>query len=156
MALGDLAGYRALEREPLCVSYRTYRVCGMPPPSSGGLAIAQILKLIEPFELGKTPGDAMNAEALHRIAEAEKLAFADRDHYIADPAFVAPPSGLLDAAYLAGRRGLIDTLTTMPRPRPGSPQKHSGGALGIDATVEAAGTSHFSIVDETGNVLAMT
>ena len=123
MTLADLAGYRALEREPLCVTYRAYRVCGMPPPSSGGLAIAQILKLIEPFEVGKTPADAMNAGALHRIAEAEKLAFADRDHYIADPAFVSPPLGLLDAAYLEGRRGLIDALTAMPRPRPGMPPK---------------------------------
>ena len=61
MTLADLAGYRALEREPLCVTYRAYRVCGMPPPSSGGVAIAQILKLIEPFEVGKTPADAMNA-----------------------------------------------------------------------------------------------
>jgi gamma-glutamyltranspeptidase / glutathione hydrolase len=156
MTLADVGGYRAVEREPLCVSYRRYRVCGMPPPSSGGVAVAQILKLIEPFELGRQPADAMNALALHRIAEAEKLAFADRDHYIADPAFVSPPAGLLDAAYLAGRRGLIDTLTAMPRPRPGSPQKQSGRALGIDATVEAAGTSHFSIVDEAGNVLAMT
>src|SRR5215510_11559224 len=144
MTLADVGGYRAIEREPLCVSYRRYRVCGMPPPSSGGVAVAQILKLIEPFELGRQPADAMNAPALHRIAEAEKLAFADRDHYIADPAFVTPPAGL------------IDTLTAMPRPRPGSPQKQSGRALGIDATVEAAGTSHFSIVDAAGNVLAMT
>jgi gamma-glutamyltranspeptidase / glutathione hydrolase len=156
MTSADLAGYRALVREPLCVTYRAYRVCGMPPPSSGGLAIAQILKLIEPFELGKTPGDAMNAEALHRIAEAEKLAFADRDHYIADPAFVAPPSGLLDATYLEDRRGLINALTAMPRPRPGTPQKHSWRTLGEDATVEAAGTSHFTIVDTAGNVVAMT
>ena len=156
MTLADLAGYRALEREPLCVSYRAYRVCGMPPPSSGGLAIAQILKLIEPFEVGKTPADAMNAGALHRIAEAEKLAFADRDHYVGDPAFVSPPLGLLDAAYLEGRRGLIDALTAMPRPRPGTPQKQSWRALGADATLEATGTSHFTIVDEAGNVVAMT
>jgi gamma-glutamyltranspeptidase / glutathione hydrolase len=156
MTVTDLGAYRALEREPLCVSYRRYRVCGMPPPSSGGLAVAQILKLIEPFELGRQPADAMNAAALHRIAEAEKLAFADRDHYIADPAFVPPPIGLLDASYLAGRRGLIDTLTAMPRPRPGTPQKHSGRAFGEDATVEAAGTSHFSIIDDAGDVLAMT
>src|SRR5215475_13478002 len=75
MTLADVGGYRAIEREPLCVSYRRYRVCGMPPPSSGGVAVAQILKLIEPFDLGRQPADAMNALALHRIAEAEKLAF---------------------------------------------------------------------------------
>src|SRR5262245_43093129 len=156
MTLADLAGYRALERDPVCVTYRTYRVCGMPPPSSGGLAIAQILKLIEPFEVGKGPVDAMNAAALHRIAEAEKLAFADRDHYIADPAFVSPPLGLLDAAYLEDRRGLINAQTAMPRPRPGTPQKQSWRGLGEDATVEAVGTSHFTIVDQAGNVVAMT
>ena len=156
MSLADLEGYRVLEREPLCVKYRRYRVCGMPPPSSGGLAVAQILKLIEPFELGKQPADAMNAAALHRIAEAEKLAFADRDHYIADPAFVAMPAGLLDASYLAHRRGLIDTLTAMPRPRPGTPLQQSGRLFGEDATIEAAGTSHFSVVDAAGNVVAMT
>jgi gamma-glutamyltranspeptidase / glutathione hydrolase len=156
MTAADLAGYRALEREPLCVSYRHYRVCGMPPPSSGGLAVAQTLKLLEPFELGQQPADAMNAAALHRIAEAEKLAFADRDYYIADPAFVPAPPGLLDAAYLANRRGLIDTLTAMPRPRPGRPQQQSWRGLGEDASVEAPGTSHFSICDAAGNVLAMT
>ena len=156
MALGDLAGYRALEREPLCVSYHSYRVCGMPPPSSGGLAVAQILKLIEPFDTGRQPADAMNAAALHRIAEAEKLAFADRDYYVADPAFVSQPLGLLDAAYLAHRRGLIDLSTAMPRPRPGNPQQQSWRALGEDASVEAPGTSHVSIVDAAGNMLAMT
>ena len=122
MSLADLAGYRALVREPLCVGYRPYRVCGMPPPSSGGLAVAQILKLIEPFDIGRQPADAMNAAALHRITKAEKLAFADRDYYVADPAFVSPPVGLLDAAYLARRRGLIDLSTAMPRPHPGNPQ----------------------------------
>jgi gamma-glutamyltranspeptidase/glutathione hydrolase len=127
MTLADLAGYRA-----------------------------QVLKLIEPFEVGKASADAMNAGALHRIAEAEKLAFADRDHYIADPAFVSPPLGLLDAAYLKDRRGLIDALSAMPRPRPGTPQKQSWRSLGDDETVEAAGTSHFSIVDAAGNVVAMT
>ena len=152
----DLEGYHAIAREPLCVGYRSYRVCGMPPPSSGGLAVAQILKLIEPFALGSGPDDAMNAAALHRIAEAEKLAFADRDHYIADPAFVPPPPGLLEAGYLASRRDLIDRLTAMPRPRPGTPEKHSQIELGDDATQEAAGTSHVSIFDEAGNVLAMT
>jgi gamma-glutamyltranspeptidase/glutathione hydrolase len=156
MSLADLAGYRALEREPLCVSYRPYRVCGMPPPSSGGLAVAQILKLIEPFDIGRQPADAMNAAALHRITEAEKLAFADRDYYVADPAFVSPPIGLLDAAYLARRRGLIDLSTAMPRPHAGNPQQQSWRALGEDATVEASGTSHVSIRDAAGNMLAMT
>jgi gamma-glutamyltranspeptidase/glutathione hydrolase len=156
MTLADLAGYQAIEREPLCVAYRKYRVCGMPPPSSGGVAVAQVLKLIEPLKIGNGPADAMNATALHRIAEAEKLAFADRDHYIADPAFVPPPAGLLDAAYLAERRGLIDSANAMPRPRPGVPARQSRQDLGEDGSQEAAGTTHFSIVDEAGNVVAVS
>src|SRR5262249_59458221 len=86
LSWADLEGYHAIAREPLCVGYRSYRVCGMPPPSSGGLAVAQILKLIEPFALGRRPGDAMNAAALHRIAEAENLAFAAPHLYIPHPA----------------------------------------------------------------------
>ena len=101
----DLAGYSVKEREPVCVVYRRYRVCGMGPPSSGGLAVAQVLKLIEPFDLGQGPADAMSARALHLIAEAEKLAFADRDAFIGDPDFVPAPTGLLNAGYLDTRRG---------------------------------------------------
>ena len=152
----DLAGYRAKEREPVCVSYRRYRVCGMGPPSSGGLAVGQILKLIEPFDLGHGPADAMNAQALHLIAEAEKLAFADRDTFIGDPDFVVPPAGLLNASYLDTRRSLINPATAMGRPGPGSPPQTASRSFGEDETIEAAGTSHVSIVDRDGNVLAMT
>jgi gamma-glutamyltranspeptidase/glutathione hydrolase len=156
ITLADLAGYRAKERDPVCVTYRRYRVCGMGPPSSGGVAVAQILKLIEPFDLGQGRADAMNARALHLIAEAEKLAIADRDAFIADPDFSAPPTGLLNAGYLDGRRALIDPAKAMARPRPGTPPQTDGRLFGEDATLEAAGTSHFSIVDGEGNVLAMT
>jgi gamma-glutamyltranspeptidase/glutathione hydrolase len=152
----DLAGYRVEERDPLCVPYRGYRVCGMGPPSSGGLAVAQVLKLIEPFDVGKTPRDAMNGKALHLIAEAQKLAFADRNHFIADPAFVPAPGGLLQGAYLDARRELIDPKAAMERARHGTPPQAALRALGADETVEAAGTSHFSIVDGDGNALAIT
>jgi len=152
----DLAGYRVKERDPLCVPYRGYRVCGMGPPSSGGLAVAQVLKLIEPFELGKTPGDAMNGKAMHLVAEAEKLAFADRNHFIADPDFVPAPAGLLQTAYLDARRALIDPRTAMDRASHGTPPQTALHTLGADATVEAAGTSHFSIVDGDGSALAIT
>ncbi len=156
MTPADLAGYRAKEREPVCVDYRRHRVCGMGPPSSGGLAVAQVLKLIEPFDLGSSPRDAMNARALHIIAEAEKLAFADRNAFIGDPDFVTPPAGILNPGYLDARRALIDVAAAMPRPGPGSPPQTAGQIFGADATVEAAGTSHFSIVDAAGSVLAMT
>jgi gamma-glutamyltranspeptidase/glutathione hydrolase len=128
----------------------------MGPPSSGGLAVAQVLKLIEPLEIGKAPGDAMNGRALHLIAEAEKLAFADRNQYVADPAFVPVPGGLLDARYLDTRRPLIDPEKAMVPPAAGSPPQTSSLKVGDDETIEATGTSHFSIVDGEGNVLSMT
>ena len=152
----DLAGYGVKERQPVCVSYRRYRVCGMGPPSSGGMAVAQILKLVEPFDLGSSPVGAMNPRALHVIAEAEKLAFADRDAFIGDPDFVPAPMGLLNAGYLDTRRALIDPDAAMARPRPGTPPQTASGIYGDDETIEAAGTSHFSIVDHDGNVLSMT
>ena len=80
--------------------------------------MAQVLKLIEPFELGKGPAAAMNGKALHLIAEAEKLAFADRDAYIGDPDFVPAPAGLLNAGYLDTRRALINPGAAMGRPTP--------------------------------------
>ena len=156
MTAADLAGYAVKERDPVCVAYRGYRVCGMGPPSSGGLAVAQILKLIEPFELGKGPAEVMNGKALHLIAEAEKLAFADRDTYIGDPDFVSTPAGLLNAGYLDTRRALIDPGTAMARPAAGAPPQTASWLYGEDETIEAAGTSHFSIVDGDGSVLAMT
>ena len=156
MTPADLAGYSVKERDPVCTPYRGYGVCGMGPPSSGGLAVAQVLKLIEPFELGKGPAAAMNGKALHLIAEAEKLAFADRDAYIGDPDFVPAPAGLLNAGYLETRRALINPGAAMNRPAAGAPPQTASSLYGEDATIEAAGTSHFSIVDGDGNVLAMT
>ena len=118
--------------------------------------MAQVLKLIEPFDLGKGPAGAMNARALHLIAEAEKLAFADRDAFIGDPDFVPAPVGLLNAGYLDTRRGLIDPAAAMARPSPGAPPQTASRSCGDDETIEAPGTSHVSIVDGDGNMLAMT
>jgi gamma-glutamyltranspeptidase/glutathione hydrolase len=157
ITLRDLAGYGAKEREPLCFSYRSNRICSMGPPSSGGIAVAQVMKLIEPFDLGQTRADALNTRAMHLIAEAEKLAFADRDYYIGDPDFVQVPVGLLDGGYLTGRRALIDPLAAMaPRPAPGTPPQLGNLVPGADETVEQAGTSHISVADGAGNLLSMT
>jgi gamma-glutamyltranspeptidase/glutathione hydrolase len=156
MTLADLAAYRVQEREPVCVGYRRYRVCGMGPPSSGGLAVGQVLKLLEGFDLGKGPADALNTRALHLIAEAQKLAFADRNHYVGDPGFVSVPAGLLDAGYLSARRALIDPAAAMGKVSAGTPPQVGLVAPGADTTVEQDGTTHFSIVDRDGNVLSMT
>jgi gamma-glutamyltranspeptidase / glutathione hydrolase len=155
LTLEDLAGYRVKERQPVCFAYRGNRVCGMGPPSSGGVAVGQILKMVEGFHLGRAPADALNPQALHLIVEAQRLAFADRDLYLGDPDFVAVPGGLLDAAYLGARRLLIRPEAAMEEVSPGTPRQ-LGNLPGVDETVEQDGTTHFSIVDGDGNVLSMT
>lgn len=156
LTLDDLKAYAAVEREPLCFGYRMKRICGMGPPSSGTLTVAQTLKLIEPVGGVEGENARMSATALHVIAEAEKLAFADRNRYIADPAFVPVPSGLLDDGYIAERRKLISRAASMERPQAGLPPGVAKRTFGIDATHEAAGTSHVSIVDASGNAVSMT
>jgi gamma-glutamyltranspeptidase/glutathione hydrolase len=156
VTLVDLAGYRVKEREPVCFGYRRNRVCGMGPPSSGGLAVGQILKLVEGFDLGRSPVDALNPRALHLIVEAQKLAFADRDRYLGDPDFVPVPGGLLDATYLGARRLLINPETAMQKASPGTPPQAGKLTPGVDETVEQDGTTHFSIVDGDGNIVSMT
>lgn len=152
----DLAAYAAKEREPLCVDYRAKKICGMGAPSSGMLTIGQMLKLIEPLPGVTGAANALAAPALHAITEAEKLAFADRNKYIADPEFVAPPDGLLDETYLASRRALINPLRAMARPAAGLPPGLAKRSFGMDGTHEVAGTSHLSIIDDAGNAVAMT
>ncbi len=152
----DLSSYEAVERAPVCATYRGRQVCGVGPPSSGGVAVGQALMMLDGIDLGSTRGATMAPVALHRIAEAEKLAFADRDWYVADPEFVRQPSGLLDAIYLTERRRLIGSMAATSAPERGRPPGSEGLALGDDASLEAAGTTHVSIVDAAGNAVAMT
>ena len=156
LTAADLAGYRAKVRAPICVTYRGNRVCSMGPPSSGGYTIGATLMLLEGFGLGGGPGAALAPGALHLVAEAEKLAFADRNWYLADADFVPPPAGLLDPAYIAERRRLISSVSTLARPYPGVPPGASKLTLGTDATAELPGTSHISIVDGEGQAVALT
>ena len=153
MTIVDVNTFRAKERAVVCVPYRLHRVCGMGPPSSGGIAIGQMLQLLAPTPLGPVP---MNAPALHLIAEAQKLAYADRDRYVGDPEKVQVPAGLLDARYLATRRQWIDPLRAKPKAEAGVPPGLTGQRAGIDATSESVGTSHVSIVDARGNAVALT
>lgn len=152
----DIAAYRVVERPPFCFPYRRHRVCSMGPPSSGGPALAQILMLLEPFDLGRSRSEAMSGHALHLIAEAQKLAYADRARFVADPDHVPVPDGLADPGYIGRRRGLIDATRAMARPQPGEPPGFERRSLGADATEERAGTTHVSIVDADGNAVAMT
>lgn len=156
LTLADLAGYKVVERDPLCVVYRAHRICGMSPPSSGSVAVAQALKIVEPFDLGSRPEDAMRTPALHLIVEAQRLAYADRDRYLADPDFVSVPKGLLDPGYIATRSALIDPAKAMARAEPGQPPDADKHAFGIDATQENIGTSHLSVIDADGNTVSLT
>jgi gamma-glutamyltranspeptidase / glutathione hydrolase len=164
LALSDLAAYRPVQREPLCFDYaaaaREYRVCGMPPPSSGAIAIGQILGMLAYTPASRLPLDngVPSAQWLHFYAEASRLAFADRALYVADPDFVAAPAGawtsLLDPSYLQQRASLIG-----PSRMPHASAGHPGGAsvsFAPMALQEEHGTSHISIVDPQGNALAMT
>lgn len=156
LSLEDLAGYKVEERPPVCILYRTYRVCSMGPPSSGAIAVAQTLGMLARFDLGRGPDAAMSVPAIHLIAEAERLAYADRGRYLADPAFVPVPAGLLDAGYLAARSALIDPAKAMTRAEPGEPPGADRRAFGADATRESVGTSHLSIIDADGNTVSLT
>ena len=160
LAHDDLRSYSAIERAPICRPFRAYEVCGMPPPSSGGIAVAQILGIVA--RLPRQPmldGDGrLRADAVHQFAEAGRLAFADRERYVGDPAFVrtpAPPyDGLLDAAYLDARAQLVGPRS-MGRAEPGrlAPTEMP---MARGQAIERPSTSHLSIVDADGNAVAMT
>jgi len=152
MTLTDLSEYRAEARAPVCGRYRGYRVCGMGPPSSGGLTVLQVLMILERFDLGAKP---LNSRALHLIAEAEKLAYADRTRYMADADFVPVPKGLIDRTYLRSRSRLIQRSRAMDRAAPGDPPAREG-VFGAPRSKEQPGTSHISIIDADGNAVSMT
>jgi gamma-glutamyltranspeptidase/glutathione hydrolase len=154
LSVDDLAHYRAKSREPVCVPYRGRKVCGAGPPSSGAVAVGQVLGLLAPLDLGPTPYDP---RAAHLIAEAERLAFADRARYLADPDFVpVPVAGLLDHGYLAARRALIDPEHAQSEVTAGTPPEVAKGAFGRDHTKEKGGTSQVSVVDDAGDAFSMT
>jgi gamma-glutamyltranspeptidase/glutathione hydrolase len=150
----DLQAYRALQRPVLCGPYRAYQVCGMPPPSSGGIAVLAMLGLLERFDLAAWAPDS--AQAVHLLAEAGRLAYADRDVYVADPDFVTVPTqALVDPAYLRSRSALIDMQRSMGRASHGVPPGWSVSA-GPDVSAEVPATTHLSVVDSRGRAVSMT
>ncbi|KKW67040.1 gamma-glutamyltransferase [Lampropedia cohaerens] len=162
--LEDLRNYEAKKREAVCTSYRQrYLICGMPPPSSGGIAVASIMGILEHFNLAEMApfapdgeGGWPDADAVHLVAEAGRLAYADRDAYVADTDFVPLPGGswhaMLDKTYLRARARLIDPRASMGRAGPGDFMTTPGAVV----PVPEAGTSHVSIVDAAGNAVSMT
>jgi len=155
LTLEDLKSYRAHESEPLCSPYRAWRVCGPQLPSSGGVTTQQILKMLSRFDLGELRDDRVTS--IHLIAEASRLAFADRNLYLGDPAFVrVPVAGLLDARYLDARAAAIDMKRALPAVKAGKPDGLVAWSFAPGAGGERPSTSHFSIVDASGDAVAMT
>lgn len=153
MTVGDLAAYDAAEREVPCGRYRGHRICSMGPPASGAIAVFAILKQLERFDLAAMgPADP---RAWHLIAESMRLAYADRDAFVADPAFVTVPTdGLMNPGYLAARSALIRPDARLAAALPGTP----AGAPPVAAApaLEPASTSHMVAVDDRGNVVSLT
>jgi len=176
LSLADLAAYQPVKRQALCSDYspsaagapasqpastRSYRLCGFPPPSSGGIAVAQILGIMANTpagQMGLDAGGLPSADWLHLYAEASRLAFADRNQYVADPAFVGAPAGdwssMLRPDYLAQRARLIGARS-MQQAQPGRPGSIQL-AYASQPYQQEYGTSHISIVDRYGNAIAMT
>ncbi len=171
MTLADLETYTAEKLDPVCGPYRAYQICSMPPPSSGGVTLLQILALLEPFDIAGA--GAGSIESLHLLFEASRLAYADRNEYLADNEMLAGEdeglssaaviAGLLNPAYLEARSAQIDPSTAAETVEAGDPSAYdlADGAgqwkrYGADASPEPPSTSHFVIVDSEGNVVSMT
>jgi len=163
MTTEDLAGYAAKVREPICMPYRGKEICGMPPPSSGGIAVAATLGILDHFPMNEHQptdmdrnGGKPSVMGVHLISEAERLAYADRDKYVADTDFVPLPGGtpntLLNSAYLAQRAALISEQRSMGTAKPGE----FGASPSTPAPVPEHGTSQISVVDSQGNAAALT
>ena len=150
LAASDFAAYHPRIGDPLCGSYLVYVVC-VPPPPSSGVALLQLLALLDRTDIAlRGPGDP---HAWFLFAEASRLMYADRDRYVADPAFIdVPVVGLLDSAYITRRAALIGAAAG-PAPAAGDPAPIQRGT---DTTTEADGTSQFVVVDAAGNVASMT
>ena len=149
----DLATYRAKEREPVCTAYKVYRLCSMGPPSSGGLTVMQMLLMLEDKGMENLAPDSL--EAVHLFTQASRLAFADRDMYMADSDFTRLPYGvLISPTYTHSRGERINSRKDMGPARPGMP--YPGYLMGGDDAIERPNTSHMSIVDSEGNAVSMT
>lgn len=151
----DLAIYRVIEREPVCVEYRSSEVCGMGPPSSGALTVGQILGMLNRYDLASLGPDS--PEAWRLIGDASRLAFADRGRYMADSDYVPMPTkGLTADGYLDQRAALLRGDDALPEVTAGSPEWDHAMLLADDESLELPSTSHISIVDQYGNALSMT
>ncbi|MGE8546319.1 MAG: gamma-glutamyltransferase [Alcaligenes sp.] len=149
----DLRDYRALRREPLCMDWQRWALCGMAPPSSGPLTVMQMLGILQHTPIASL--EPQSAQAIHYFAEAGRLAFADRDAWVADPAFVAvPQQAMLAPDYLKARAALIRPDRSLGHAPPGQPL--AGRQPAGDSTLELPSTTHLSVADAQGQVVSMT
>ena len=155
MAFTDLTRYQIKQRDPVCVNYRKYDVCGMGPPSSGALTVGQILGLIEPYDLAEL--GPTSVESWRLIGDASRLAFADRGRYMADSDYVPMPTeGLVSPMYLSERSLLLNGTEALESVSAGEPKWDQAMLLADDESIEFTSTSHFSIVDADGNAVSIT
>lgn len=153
MTLEDLASYEPVKREPVCGLYHEKRICGMAPPSSGGVNVYQILKMLEGFDLSQYAPDSVEFANLYTQASA--LSYADREKFIADSDFTNLPfAAMINTAYLERRAESISVDKEWRRKRAGNPYADANVALGT--SMELPNTSHVSIVDKEGNAVSMT
>ncbi|WP_298335689.1 gamma-glutamyltransferase [uncultured Erythrobacter sp.] len=154
LTASDVSSYRAKERDPVCVSYRSYNVCGMGPPSSGGVAVGQMLGQLERFDVAAMGPES--PEFWHLFLDSQRLAYADRELYIGDEDFVSVPvAGLVDPAYIASRGSLLDPGKALAEVTPGTPPGAPLARADGDEPMEN-GTTHFSVVDAEGNAVSYT
>ncbi|HMI95542.1 MAG TPA: gamma-glutamyltransferase [Micropepsaceae bacterium] len=157
MTRADLANYRPKERAPLCGAYRAYRICSLPPSTSGGTSVLQILGLLQRFSSAEL--QPVTLSSVHLMSEASRLAYADRARWLGDADFVAVPlQGLLDRAYLDTRSRLIDPMHAMGIAPAGAPLMQKGEIpdyAPMPPQIER-GTSHLAVVDDSGEVVSMT
>ena len=155
LSLADMKNYQAKALAPVCSNYKQYDICGPAAPSSGGITVIQILKMLERFSLNQQKANSL--ESVHLFTQSSRLAFADRARYIADPAFFnVPVSELLNDNYIAQRSSLISLEEDMGKAQAGNPILNVASTLADDVAYELPSTSHFSIVDGKGNAISMT
>jgi gamma-glutamyltranspeptidase/glutathione hydrolase len=151
LTLADMAAYEPVKKPALCSTYRDYRLCSAPPPSSGGVGVQAILGMLETVDMGAL---GQTVEGWHYFIEASQLGYADRDRYVGDPDFVdVPVKAMLSKPYLASRASLIQADAALGRYAAGDPVSFKPGE---DATGEVPGTSHFTVVDSDGLIVSMT
>lgn len=155
LSVEDLAGYQPKVRPAVCGAFLAYSLCGMPPPSSGPVTVLMMLGMAENLGAHRLAPDS--AEWAHLFAEVGKIAFADRNEFLADPDFVHQPvMGLLDAGYLRSRAALVDQSKAGGKASAGDPPRKEGARFAPHEGLNEHGTSHLSVVDAAGNIVSMT